>query len=437
MKNKIKQIKEPGLILRIVLCIVVIAIGAFAMRYFGALKKPPHKSRVKERVLKVEVKKAVPENVQVMLKGFGVAKAVKTIQISSEVAGRIIFTHPRFEKGGVINKNEVLFKIDPADYTATLDNLKASLKQKKSSLSKRQIEYAADNQRIKTLIRSMDIAKAEYERVKILLKKNSIGNRSSVERKEQEYNSAKDRVDQMKRTLALYPAQIDEAKAGIELVSANIQKGKKDLKRCTVKAPFTCRIKEVYMEVSEYASRAKQILTIANDAIIEIEVSLDSREVANWLEFDQTRDQNTGWFKTLRSVKANIVWLEAKENIWEGYVDRIIELDQDSRTVILAVRYGPANNTSIDVLPLLEGMFCAVQIPGKTLTGLYRLPRWLVTTGNTIYAANDKQVATRHITKVYAHNEDLFLRGDIKEGDLLILTKLLDPPEGVALDIIK
>ncbi|MCP4022025.1 MAG: HlyD family efflux transporter periplasmic adaptor subunit [Desulfobacteraceae bacterium] len=438
MKNDMKKTKEPGLIFRVVLCIIVIVFGLFAMKYFMALKKPPHKSRVKEQMLKVQVKKAVPEDVQVMLKGFGAAKPIKTIKISSEVAGRIIFTHDRFEKGAVINKDEVLFKIDASEYEATLNNLTASLEQKRNLLSKRHTEYSADKKRIKTLERSMDLARAEYERVKILLEKNSIGNRTTVDRKEQEYNSAKDRVDQMKRTLALYPAQIKEAKAGIKSVLANVEKAKINLDRCTVKAPFTCRIKQVYMEASEYASRGKQVLTIANDATIEIEVSLDSRQVANWLEFE-IRDpgNNLGWFSALRSEKASITWLEAKENVWEGYVDRIIEFDQDSRTVTMAVRYETTDNTCRECLPLLEGMFCAVQIPGKILTGLYRLPRWLVTTDNTIYIANEKRLKTRQVEKVYAHDEDVFLKGNIKEGDMLILTRLLDPPEGAALKIIK
>jgi multidrug efflux system membrane fusion protein len=438
MEKNIKKITLSMVTTRILLSLAIIGAGIFAMAYFSSLKKPPHRGRVKERVLQVEVKKAVSKGVETLLKGFGVARPVTRVKLSAEVAGRIIYTHPGFEKGGTILEGEVIFKIDPSDYAAELKGLGAGLDQKKSLLAVIEAQFKADKLRIKTIRRTMDLSRAEYERVRVLLEENSIGNRSELEQSEQSLNNAIDSFDQMRRSLSLYPVHIREARAAIESVLANMDKAVANLERCTVKAPFNCRITAISMENGEYATRGKQVVSLADDSFLEIEVSLDAIQASQWLSFVDEGAQNlSGWFPKPLPVVCEIAWIEDKKNIFEGVVERLVEFDQTSRTMTLAVKFDPARVHCKECSPLVAGMFCSVSIPGKTINGLFPLKRWLVTPDNTIYIARDNRLKTIAVNKVYASGDEVFLSGDILPGDNLIITRLVDPLENSALKIMK
>ncbi len=431
--------KQPGprLATRLILSFIVIALGVITMIYFSSQKKKPHKGGVKEMVLRVSVKEAVPETVHTLLKGFGVAEPVTTVRLSAEVSGRIVYTHPEFKQGKTVAKGEMLFKIDPSDYQATLDNLRAELVQEKAVLTHIEKEFAADRNRLSTIARTMDLGRAEYDRVRVLLEENSIGNRSAVDQAEQSMNSAIDTHDQMKRSLSLYPVKIKEAEAAVASAKADLDKARANLARCTVVAPFTCRIKAISMELGEYATTGTEVVTLADDSQMEILVSLDAREATSWLSFlNKDMVSSPGWFPKPEPVTCDIQWIETRSHTWTGTLSRLVEFDQSSRTMTLAVRFDPRENKCTDCPPLVEGMFCRVAIPGKPIDGLFRLERWLVTTDNTIYVAENNRLKTRAITKVYADGDLVFVTGDIREGDSLITTRLVDPLENSTLRIV-
>ncbi len=432
-----KKITMSRVITRIVLSIMVIGAGIFSMTYFKSLKKAPHRGRVKERVLQVDVKKAVLQSVETRIKGFGVAQPVTMVKLSAEVAGRIIHTHPGYKKGGTIPKDEVLFQIDPADYIAELNSLRAGLDQKKSLLAVIEQQFKADRLRVKTIQRTMDLSRAEYERVRVLLEENSIGNRSELGQSEQSLNNAIDSLDQMKRSLSLYPVQIREAVAGIASVTANMDKAAANLARCTIKAPFTARITAISMEEGEYATKGREVVTIADDSFLEIQVSLDAREASQWLDFEEEGSENlSGWFPKPRPVACEIAWVESKDALFSGVVERLVEFDQSSRTMTLAVKFDPSRDSCNGCSPLVAGMFCSVSIPGKTIGGLFMLKRWLVTADNTVYISRENRLKTLAVNKVYASGDEVFLSGEISPGDLLITTRLVDPLENSALKIM-
>jgi multidrug efflux pump subunit AcrA (membrane-fusion protein) len=431
--------KQPGprLATRLILSFIVIGLGVSAMIYFSSQKKKPHRGGVKEMVLRVSVKEAVPETVHTRLKGFGVAEPVTTVRLSAEVSGRIVYTHPGFKQGKTIAKGEVLFKIDPSDYQTTLDNLRAGLVQKKAALTHIQKELIADRNRLFTIRRTMDLSRAEYDRVRVLLEENSIGNRSAVDQAEQSMNSAIDTHDQMKRSLSLYPVKIKEAEAAVLSAKADVDKAKTNLARCTVIAPFTCRIKSTAMEMGEYAKAGTEIVILADDSQMEILVSLDAKEATSWLSFqNKDRVSSPGWFPKPEPVTCDIQWIENKAHTWTGTLTRLVEFDQSSRTMTLAVRFDPRENRCPDCPFLVEGMFCRISIPGKPIDGLFRMERWLVTTDNTVYVAEKNRLKTRAVKRIYADGDLIFVTGDIRAGDSLITTRLVDPLENSVLRIV-
>ena len=434
MAKKLADLIRPGVLVRIILCLAIVGAGVSAMGVFTKLKKKPKKGTPKEMVLQVTVAEAVPETVMTRLKGFGVARPVTEVRLYAEVAGKLVYVHPDFRTGKTLSKGEVIFKIDSSDYEAALAGLRSLLAQKRAVLDQTGAQYDADKTRLPVIARTMELARAEYRRVKTLLEENSIGNRSAVDQAEQAMNGAIDSHAQMKRALSLYPAILREQAAAVASVKADLKKAEINVSRCTVAAPFTGRVKSRSMELGEFAAAGKEVLTLADDSLLEILVSLDAREVSSWLQFGTDR-RGTGWFGKPLPVGCTIQWTEARDHSWTGTLARVVNFDQASRTVTLAVRFDPSRNSCAGCPVLVEGMFCAVAIPGKPVDNLFRVKRWLVTTDNTLYVAKDNRLETRQVERIYAEGDWLFVRGQIAQGERIITTRLVDPLEHAALDI--
>ncbi|MCP4680856.1 MAG: hypothetical protein GY864_00810 [Desulfobacterales bacterium] len=90
---------------------------------------------------------------------------------------------------------------------------------------------------------------------------------------------------------------------------------------------------------------------------------------------------------------------------------------------------------SIDSLPLVEGMFCLVEIPGRILTNVVRLPRWAVSFDNTVYISNNGRLKTRPVTVERVEGEDAYISEGLNPGTTVVTTRLIDPLENTRLTI--
>jgi len=87
-------------------------------------------------------------------------------------------------------------------------------------------------------------------------------------------------------------------------------------------------------------------------------------------------------------------------------------------------------------LPLVEGMFCTVRIPGKQLKNVVRLPRWAVTFDNTVYIVNgENRLKTIPVTVARTEGETIYVSAGLNPGDTVITTRLIDPLENALLEV--
>ncbi|MGD9367531.1 MAG: hypothetical protein PVH87_17655, partial [Desulfobacteraceae bacterium] len=107
------------------------------------------------------------------------------------------------------------------------------------------------------------------------------------------------------------------------------------------------------------------------------------------------------------------------------------------RTLTVAVRIDSAEAAGNDMqgLPLVEGMFCAVDIPGKTLKNVYLLPNWAVSYQNTVYEIRDSRLKTVPVKVARIEGDTAIVSGGLQPGDLVISTRLADPLENILLEV--
>lgn len=441
--KKIRRIIESrkAILLRMTICAGILLIGILGWMALASMKQPPLESQKKERPLRVEVLNVTRKDVPVFITGYGEVKSLNVVTIAPEVSGKIIGVNARLETGEVIPKGEILFEVDPVVYQATFRESRATVNQWKNTIRRLKNQYKIDIERLKTIERNRDLAKAEYERIRQLFISENIGTRSGMEQAEQALNSAADKADQMAQTVLLYPIQIKEAESSLAAAKARLDIARINIERCTVTAPFDGRVKSVTLESGQYVSPGQNVLTLADDSILEIHVPLDSRDARKWLLFDdQPANQQTAWFSNLQNVTCEISWTEASNGAaWNGTLHRVVKFDRQTRTLTVAIRVDPENGTrnGPSTLPLVEGMFCSVKIPGKKLHQVIRLPRQAVSFNNTVFTAVGDRLKTVPVIPARVEGDYLYISGGLKENEMVIVTRLVDPLENSLLEITK
>lgn len=430
---------SPAVSQRLIICGIVLVVGIVGMVALAGMKAPPAESEFKERPLRVEVRSMAAEDVPVNIRGYGQVKTLNTVRITPEVSGRIVAVHPRLEEGEVIPSGELLFRIDDRDSRASLDEAHATVQQLENTVIRLGKELSIYRQRLKTLERSQDLARDEHERLKQLFQEDRVGTRSGMDNAERVANSASDQASQMAQAVTLYPVQIKEAEHNLAAARARMDRARTQLERCTVYAPFTGRIKQVAVELDQYVSPGAIGLTLADDSVLEIQVPLDSRDIREWLEFkSRVGNGATAWFDGLKHVECKIRWTEAMDDgYWQGQLARIVGFEQQTRTLTIAVRVdgAAAQSNATGNLPLVEGMFCQVDIPGRVLRGVYRVPRWAVSYDQKLFVVRDQRLKTVAVTVARIQGEEALLSGGINPGDQVIVTRLVAPLENALLEI--
>lgn len=440
MKSKEENRPKKHVMIRIGICLLILVSGWVGMNGLASLKEPPAEAKTEERPIKVRTTTAQPRDYPVIISGYGEARALTVVTVAPEVSGRVVYTHPNLKAGQIIPAGDIMFRVDPSDYEAGLQEARAGVTQWQAIVARLKKQYAIDRQRLKTLERSAQLTKTEFERIKRLFEADRVGTRSGIDQAERAYNSALDQADQISQAVSLYPLQIREAESSLASSRARLSVADTNLSRCEIAAPFNARIQSAAVETGQFVSSGQNVLTLVDDTILEIQVSLDSRDARQWLQFEPVSDrQPTAWFGSLTPVECAIRWTEDKTGTgWTGMLNRVVTFDQQTRTLTVAVRVNgqSAMGDGHRSLPLVEGMFCTVDIPGRTMRAVYRLPRQAVTFENKAYLVDaDNRLKTVDVRVERIEGEYVYVGQGINPGDTVILTRLIDPLENALIEI--
>ncbi|MEA2085169.1 MAG: efflux RND transporter periplasmic adaptor subunit [Thermodesulfobacteriota bacterium] len=439
MNSEISEKSTPKIITRIIICVLVLTVGYGCMKILRSMKKPPAEVEFREHSLKVETICARMEDVPVVIRGFGEITALDSVEISPEVSGKTIAVHSRLEQGGIILKGELLFAVDSSDYAAALEETRAEAERLKISISRLEKQFEIDKKRMEIMERNRELARAEYERARRLFETNRAMASSAVDSKEQAFNVSADLVEKMALTVELYPIKIAEQKYTFKAALARLKLAQTRLERCEIRAPFTGRIKRVSIEQGQYVATGKNVVTLANDEVLEIKVPLDGWEARKWLRFNgESSNSTSGWFSGLVPVRCNIRWTEEPDGPGrQGTLHRVVEFDPQTRTLTVAIRVLAKEMSGGDSggLPLVDGMFCSVEIPGRIMRNVVRLPRWAVSFQNTAYIVRENRLKTVSVQVASVEGETTFVSSGLNPGDAVIVTRLVDPQENALIEI--
>ncbi len=425
----------------VVLGLAVLAVGVMIREALAGMRKDPESAELPEDIIRVNVMAVKAETEQITVGGFGMARALDVVAIAPEVAGTVVEVHPNLDVGGIIPEGEAVFVIDPSSYVARVNESQAQVHQLDSQLERLKTQYAIDQKRLLTVERSRKLAQKEFDRRKNLLEGDDVGSQSGVDVQEQAYNAAIDAADQLAQIVQVYPMRIAEADAQLASARARLDLAEIDAKRTKLLAPFTGRVTANSVEVGQYISPGRELVTLANDAVLEISVPLPAKDVRDWIQYKSAPvHPGRAWFSAVEPVECEIRWTDqiTHEQCWTGALHRVGMYNEASREINLVVRVDgkDAAPTKSGQLPLVNGMFCTVKIPGRTVENVYRVPDGLVSHEGTVYMAIDGRLKTVSVEVVHKEDDEVLIRGQFEDDALLITTRLTNPLENILLEVI-
>ena len=424
------------------LVIIFIPI-VFAIFLFGSLmmsRKEPEKLPPQEKARAVRIIKMQPVEFIPRAVGFGTVEPDQVWNAVAEVSGKVVETSPLLEKGAFCRPGEVLIRIAPEEYHLVIMQMEADIQETIAQLAelKRQEENFKASLKIEE--KTLGLIRNELERNKKLFERRVISS-SEYERQEQVYNTQLTKIQNLKNSLKLIPANRRKLNAKQSSDEARLKDAKLDLEYTAIQAPFDCRISAVKVEKGQFVSRGEVLATADGTRVVEITgqfpidklISLFKDDAAK-IPSDVFKPQEIKEFHKLTPV----VRFSSGDfyTSWEArFVRSDATIDPVTRTVgiIVAVDNPYKHKQQKDQPPLVRGMFCEVEIKGTKIPNAFVIPRIALHAGHVFVIGQDKRLVKKPVEIDFTQSNLIVIKQGLQSGDMVVVSDLIPAIEGMLL----
>ena len=382
------------LMINIGLSLAVIVAGVIGAAYITktapkALRRPPAKIAPL-----VEVARIQPGIHNVAVQAMGTVVPAKEIVLESRVSGEIVALHPQFTVGGFLEKGSEVLRIDPLDYELAVTLAAARVKDSESILKVAEEEAAAAVEEWRLLYSN----KPENAEIPALVAKEP---------------------------------QLEAARAKLAAEKADLRKAQLDLARTRIKAPFNAIVREKFVDIGSQVSGQEQLAELIGTDVYWIQASIPVDRL-NWITIPR---QSTETGSKVRIFHRN-------DYEHSGTVIKLLgDLEQEGRMarVLIEVRdplgLRPKEKTQ---LPLLIGEYVRLEISGRQLNNVYRIPRTALRDNTRIWVASSADtLKIREVDILWRDSETVLFRDGLQPGDRLIVSELPTPVDGMPVQIVR
>lgn len=369
--------------------------------------------------------------------GFGKIAPKLEWKAIAEVTGKIVYRHPKLEKGQVLQAGTEILRIDPLDYELKLVQAQADLKSAQTSLAKLNQEEDNLKQTLKIERNRLEIANKELQR-KQNLRKKGLTSQSDVDQQEQSALSQRKLVLDIENQIGLMPDEKRVAEALVKVNASKVDEAQRSLEKTIITLPYDLRISSVEVEQNQVVNLQQTMVTAHGMGVMEVEAQLsihDMQTLASSLgEFGRDADGIPQPDMTFINASIELSSGNLKAT-WPAKVARISETvdpNQATAGVILEIEqdYRSLNPTSAP--PLVNGMFVRATIEGQAN------PSWVIPEralhGDKIYLmSQDNKLEIHPVSVLYRRDNQVVIDGDLNQGDQLIINDLLPAIEGMLL----
>ena len=366
--------------------ILIILIGSFFAFIISVSSPKPQKGIELPKPTPVFYETITKKDISLKILTNGEVKPLNEINLISQVSGQIVKAADEFVDGGIIKAGSPLVWIDDRDYKLALISAESRVAQA-SKLLEREIAES-------------ELAKNDWEEL-------GLGEASP---------------------LTLRIPQLKEAEAAEKAALADLEKAKLNLERTVVKLPFQGIIRQKKTGVGQFVGTGSILATAFSTEEVLIALPLTDTELS-YLGLPLAYEEE----RPFSGPKVNFYSLVSNKNSeWEGRIVRTAgSIDPLTRLVYV---YAEVINPYQQSPPLAIGMFVDAVIEGKTIKNGFLVPNSAINNNSNIYVINtNDNLEIRKIEVLGTENDYVIIKGEISEGERVVVSPLNNAKDGMAL----
>lgn len=307
-------------------------------------------------------------------------------ELIPEVSGRAVWISPALIGGGSFLKDEVLLRIDDADYRSAAVRSEAALKRAEVEL-----DYARD-----------ELQRAQSLRDKQL--------------------TSQQQLDNVRRASWIAEANLSESRAVVD-------QAKRDLERTELKAPFDGLVRNEQVALGQFVTRGQTIGTIYATDYVEVRLPIAADQLTFLGLPLSTRGTIPEAIRPPVTVAADFGTTRVS---WQGELIRA-EAEFDARSRML---YGVArlrmDGNGEDAMPLPVGMFVQAEIRGRGVDNIIRLPRSAMRDSNQVLVVDtENRLRFRDVSILRLEHDEMLIDDGLMAGELVCISPLQTVVEGM------
>lgn len=386
--------RRPPLILRVVLPLIVLAVGAALSLWLmetSPKAQPKPKSRNAALVAVQPVEFAPQRSV---VSAMGTVKPSREVNLRPQVSGEIIELAPNFMPGGSFRKGETLLRIDPTDYRLAVRQLASEVARAESEL---QIEQG-----------NQLVAQKEFE---------LLG----------------EPVSEAEMSLMLRRPQLDNLRASLEMAQARLEQTRINLRRTEIGAPFNAVVQTREVNIGTRVGESTTLATLVGTDTYWVEVSVPVSQL-RWIRIPGSESEKGSPVR----IYDPSAW---GEGAWRtGEVIRLTAgLEEQGRMARLLVKV----TDPLALLPenagaprMLIDAYVRVEIEGRELPSAAAIDRDLIHDGDTLWIMDEQnRLDVRTVEIAFRAREHVLVTAGVDEGERLVTSPLPGPAPGMALRV--
>lgn len=438
-RNTLRQIPWRKLLI-----IPPVLAGGVALTIFIMLRDPPARRLVAEQSRTLRVIRLIPIDVIPRVVGHGTSKSARVARIVAEVSGRVVSVHRDLRAGAIIAKGSELLRIDPTEYELAIAQLEADIAQIDAQIA--ELDGKGENLQasLKIDVDSLTLVEADLARTREAFEQNA-ANQLEIDERERAMLAQRQIVQNLRNSINLLPAQRQAAEASRVVKQAQLDVAKLDLTKTVITAPFACRIGAVDIQLRQFLQTNETLFEAFGIDRTEIEAQMRLGAIQGLLR-GVGRDQlsvGTLDLETMRrifNVEVEVrVEIGAITGRWEATFDRVREnIDSKTRTVgvVVAVDRPYENVVPGERPPLIEGLYCEVELRGAVQSGRLVVPRSAVHGGAVYVVSADQRLERRPVTTGLIQYGIACIDSGLAAGELVIVSDPTPAIEGMLVDAV-
>ena len=403
----------------------LVMLGAGILGFWGlmATKSAVKPHSAPERAWVVKTRPVAFTTSQPDLQLYGEIIAGKKVDLRTLAAGEVVAVGSRFKEGASVKAGEELIRIDTFDYIAARDEARARLAEARARLAEIKAKTHLEESALKWAREQLELARNDYERA-LKLKSIRAVAQNVVDTRKLAVSQRAQAVQLRRDNLQIQKARAGQQDAVIKRLELGVRRAVRNLENTVLKAPFDGYIAKTNAQKGRFVGVNDAIATLIARDSIDVRFTLSDKQYGRILAAEGT----------VLGRKVKVTWrVGGKPLEYDGVVDRVGAQILASTGGVYV--YAHVTGEARQLRALRPGAFVEVRMKDRSFDKVATLPETALYGSGLLYVVEGKRLAPRKVSVVGNSGPAVLVRGDLKPGEKVLITRLAQAGDGLLVDV--